>query len=59
MKKEDFKSIYLENRNAWRIWLKENHVSEKNIWLKILKSKVRHPAFIMMKQLMKPSVSDG
>ena len=37
MEKEDFKSIYLENRNAWRNWLKENHVSEKNVWLRIYK----------------------
>jgi uncharacterized protein YdeI (YjbR/CyaY-like superfamily) len=44
MKKEDFKSIYLENRNAWRIWLKENHVSEKNIWLKIYKKQSQTPS---------------
>jgi uncharacterized protein YdeI (YjbR/CyaY-like superfamily) len=44
MEKEDFKSIYLENRNAWRIWLKENHVSEKNIWLKIYKKQSQTPS---------------
>jgi uncharacterized protein YdeI (YjbR/CyaY-like superfamily) len=44
MEKEDFKSVYLENRNAWRIWLKENHVSEKNIWLKIYKKQSQTPS---------------
>ncbi len=44
MEKEDFKSIYLENRNAWRIWLKENHVSEKNVWLKIYKKQSQTPS---------------
>jgi hypothetical protein len=44
MEKEDFKSIYLENRNAWRIWLKENHVSEKNIWLNIYKKQSQTPS---------------
>jgi len=44
MEKEDFKSIYLENRNAWRNWLKENHVSEKNVWLKIYKKQSQTPS---------------
>lgn len=44
MEKEDFKSVYLENRNVWRIWLKENHVSEKNIWLKIYKKQSQTPS---------------
>jgi uncharacterized protein YdeI (YjbR/CyaY-like superfamily) len=44
MEKEDFKSVYLENRNAWRIWLKENHVFEKNIWLKIYKKQSQTPS---------------
>lgn len=44
MEKEDFKSIYLENRNAWRNWLKENHASEKNVWLKIYKKQSQTPS---------------
>jgi len=44
MEREDFKSIYLENRNAWRNWLKENHTSEKNVWLKIYKKQSQTPS---------------
>ncbi len=44
MEKEDFKSIYLESRNAWRSWLKENHASEKNVWLKIYKKQSQIPS---------------
>ncbi|AFK02603.1 hypothetical protein Emtol_1457 [Emticicia oligotrophica DSM 17448] len=44
MENEDFKSIYLENRNAWRSWLIENHASEKNIWIKIYKKQSQTPS---------------
>lgn len=44
MEKDDFKSIYLESRAAWREWLAENHSSEKNIWIKIYKKQSQTPS---------------
>jgi uncharacterized protein YdeI (YjbR/CyaY-like superfamily) len=44
MEKDDFKSIYLESRAAWRKWLTESHASEKNIWLKIYKKQSQTPS---------------
>ena len=44
MEKENFKSIYLESRTAWRNWLNENHVSEKRIWLEIFKKQSQTPS---------------
>ncbi len=44
MEKDDFKSIYLESRVAWRKWLTENHASEKNVWLKIYKKQSQTPS---------------
>ena len=44
MENSNLKSVYLESRAAWRRWLAENHLSEKNIWLKIYKKQSSTPS---------------
>jgi uncharacterized protein YdeI (YjbR/CyaY-like superfamily) len=37
------KPLAVGNRQAWRVWLQENHASEKEIWLTIVKKRAAKP----------------
>jgi uncharacterized protein YdeI (YjbR/CyaY-like superfamily) len=38
------KTLYVKNRNAWRVWLKKNHNKEKDIWLIYYKRHTKKPS---------------
>jgi uncharacterized protein YdeI (YjbR/CyaY-like superfamily) len=38
------KEFHAEDRNAWRAWLKENHDTEKSVWLIIYKKAAATPS---------------
>ncbi len=44
MEKDSVKTFHAESRAAWREWLVQNHVAEKNLWLIIYKKQSGVPS---------------
>jgi uncharacterized protein YdeI (YjbR/CyaY-like superfamily) len=40
---EEDKPLYFADRDAWRVWLKENYLSEENVWLGYYKKHTGKP----------------
>jgi uncharacterized protein YdeI (YjbR/CyaY-like superfamily) len=42
--RDGVKVLYAKSRKEWRIWLKQNHLSEKSVWLIIYHKDIRTPS---------------